>query len=113
MADPLLDPVNGDALGICTSRAAAEEFIAGDPFVLNQMVVSWTVRPWVEARTTPSTSPARARPDGAARCPAARQRSRGGSVRRGSAGPVPLAGQLAAAGEEVGGTGGTMGMGKV
>ena len=27
------EPMNGDAMGIFTSREAAEEFIAGDPFV--------------------------------------------------------------------------------
>ena len=42
------EPMNGDAMGIFTSREAAEEFIAGDPFVLNGVVASWTVRPWNE-----------------------------------------------------------------
>jgi uncharacterized protein len=40
--------MNGDAMGIFTSRAAAEEFIAGDPFVLNGVVATWTLRPWNE-----------------------------------------------------------------
>jgi uncharacterized protein len=43
------EPMNGDAMGIFTSREAAEEFIAGDPFVLNGVVASWTLRPWNEA----------------------------------------------------------------
>jgi uncharacterized protein YciI len=42
------EPMNGDAMGIFTSREAAEEFIAGDPFVLNGVVASWTIRPWNE-----------------------------------------------------------------
>ncbi len=46
-AGPLLDG-EGGALGIFTSRAAAEEFIRGDPFVLNGVVGRWTVREWKE-----------------------------------------------------------------
>ncbi|HEX2074356.1 MAG TPA: YciI family protein [Geodermatophilus sp.] len=42
------EPMNGDAMGIFTSREAAQEFIDGDPFVLNGVVASWTVRPWDE-----------------------------------------------------------------
>ncbi len=42
------EPMNGEAMGVFTTREAAEEFIAGDPFVLNGVVASWTVRPWNE-----------------------------------------------------------------
>ncbi|WP_164704397.1 YciI family protein [Blastococcus litoris] len=42
------EPMNGDAMGIFTTREAAEEFIAGDPFVVNGVVASWTLRPWNE-----------------------------------------------------------------
>ena len=42
------EPMNGDAMGVFTSREAAEEFIAGDPFVLNGVVATWTLRPWNE-----------------------------------------------------------------
>ena len=42
------EPMNGDAMGVFTTREAAEEFIAGDPFVLNGVVAGWTVRPWHE-----------------------------------------------------------------
>ena len=49
MAGPLAEPLNGDALGVFVSREAAEEFIAGDPFVLHGVVAEWTVRPWIEA----------------------------------------------------------------
>ena len=31
-----------------TSREAAEEFIQGDPFVVNGIVASWTLRGWDE-----------------------------------------------------------------
>jgi uncharacterized protein YciI len=44
----LAEPVNGDALAVFTSRQAAEEFVAEDPFVLNKVVASYTIRPWHE-----------------------------------------------------------------
>lgn len=37
------------AMSIFASREAAEEFVAGDPFVLNGVVRSWQIRDWVEA----------------------------------------------------------------
>jgi len=42
------EPMNGDAMGVFTTRQAAEEFVAGDPFVANGVVASWSVRPWTE-----------------------------------------------------------------
>jgi hypothetical protein len=42
------EPMDGSAMGVFTSRAAAEEFIAGDPFVLNGVVAEWSLRPWDE-----------------------------------------------------------------
>jgi uncharacterized protein len=48
MVGTFTEPVNGEAMGVFTTREAAEEFIAGDPFVLNGVVASWTVRPWDE-----------------------------------------------------------------
>ena len=42
------ESVKGEAMAIFTSREAAEEFIAGDPFVLNGVVANWTLRPWKE-----------------------------------------------------------------
>ncbi len=47
MAGPLLNPVDR-ALGVFTSREAAEEFIQGDPFVLNGVVTRWSIREWNE-----------------------------------------------------------------
>ena len=48
LAGPLGEPGNGDAIGVFTTREAAEEFIDGDPFVANGVVAEWTVRPWNE-----------------------------------------------------------------
>jgi uncharacterized protein YciI len=53
LAGPLLDPQDGSAMGIFTSRQAAEEFISGDPFVLHGVVRSWRVRPWDEFLARP------------------------------------------------------------
>lgn len=47
MAGPFADPAQG-ALGVFTSRAAAEEFVRDDPFVLNGVVGKWTLRDWNE-----------------------------------------------------------------
>ena len=48
MAGPLGNPPEG-ALGIFTTREAAEEFVAGDPFVLNGVVAKWRLVEWQEA----------------------------------------------------------------
>lgn len=45
MAGPLGNPPEG-ALSIFTDRAAAEEFVAGDPFVLNGVVGEWRMVEW-------------------------------------------------------------------
>jgi len=37
------------ALGVFTTREAAEEFAAGDPFVLQGVVKSWQIWEWREA----------------------------------------------------------------
>ena len=47
MAGPFANPLEG-ALGVFTSREAAEEFIAGDPFVVNGVVARWTLQDWNE-----------------------------------------------------------------
>ena len=51
MAGALEDPRKGDAIAVFTTKEAAEEFIAADPFVQHGVVASWTVRPWREALT--------------------------------------------------------------
>ena len=47
MAGPFASPGRG-AMGIFTTREAAEEFIAGDPFVLNGVVGKHTLEEWNE-----------------------------------------------------------------
>ena len=47
MAGPLMEPTDG-ALGVFTTREAAEEFIREDPFVVHGVVTKWSVRPWNE-----------------------------------------------------------------
>ena len=47
MAGPFANPTEG-AMGIFTSREAAEEFIGGDPFVLHGVVGKWRLVEWNE-----------------------------------------------------------------
>jgi len=46
------EPMDGTAMGVFTTREAAEQFVAGDPFVLNGVVAEWSVRPWNEVLQT-------------------------------------------------------------
>ena len=48
MIGPFADPREG-AMGIFTTRDAAETFARDDPFVLNGVVSEWVVRDWAEA----------------------------------------------------------------
>lgn len=48
MVGPFTDPAHG-AMGVFTTRNAAEEFAKGDPFVLNGVVAKWEIREWMEA----------------------------------------------------------------
>lgn len=48
MIGPFSDPREG-AMGIFTTREAAEAFAADDPFVLHGVVSHWQVREWLEA----------------------------------------------------------------
>ena len=41
------------AMGVFTSREAAEEFIRDDPFVLNGVVASWQIKEWNEILAGP------------------------------------------------------------
>lgn len=41
------DPSEG-AMAIFTTRAEAEDFVAEDPFVLQGVIKSWTIREWNE-----------------------------------------------------------------
>jgi uncharacterized protein YciI len=47
MAGPMGNPPEG-AMGVFTSREAAEEFIQGDPFVVNGVVSKWRLVEWNE-----------------------------------------------------------------
>ena len=37
------------SIAVFTTREAAEEFVSGDPFVLQGVVSSWQIREWREA----------------------------------------------------------------
>ncbi|WP_442855096.1 YciI family protein [Burkholderia sp. ABCPW 14] len=50
MAGPCADPAQG-ALGIFTSREAAEEFASGDPFLTDGVVSNWTLQDWNDVLT--------------------------------------------------------------
>src|SRR5262245_58746100 len=39
-------PLDGTIAGLFTSRQAAQEFIAGDPFIVNGVVRVWRIRKW-------------------------------------------------------------------
>jgi uncharacterized protein YciI/quinol monooxygenase YgiN len=43
------DPLNEGSMAIFGSRAAAEEFVRDDPFVINGVVKSWQIRDWNES----------------------------------------------------------------
>jgi uncharacterized protein YciI len=49
MIGPFADEPAGGAMGVFTSRAAAEEFVRLDPFVTSGIVARWTIREWNEA----------------------------------------------------------------
>lgn len=52
MAGPYGSPPVG-ALGVFTSREAAEEFMKDDPFIVNGVVGKWTLHDWSEVLVTP------------------------------------------------------------
>jgi uncharacterized protein YciI len=41
--------IGGLRIRVFTTRAAAGEFVRGDPFVLNGIVRNWYIRDWHEA----------------------------------------------------------------
>ncbi|MFI5040740.1 MAG: YciI family protein [Acidimicrobiales bacterium] len=47
MTGPFVD-AEGGAIGIFTTREAAEEFVEGDPFVRNGVIARWSIRQWNE-----------------------------------------------------------------
>jgi uncharacterized protein YciI len=48
MTGPFSNPQEEGSMSVFTSRAGAEEFAKGDPFVLNGVVERWYVREWDE-----------------------------------------------------------------
>jgi uncharacterized protein YciI len=49
MVGPFANAQDDGAMAVFTTRAAAEEFVRGDPFVLNGVVSKWTILDWNEA----------------------------------------------------------------
>jgi uncharacterized protein len=49
MIGPFANAQEDGAMSIFSSREAAEEFVRGDPFVLNGVIRNWTIREWREA----------------------------------------------------------------
>jgi uncharacterized protein len=49
MIGPFADEPAGAAMGVFTTRAAAEDFVRQDPFVTSGLVAKWTIREWMEA----------------------------------------------------------------
>ena len=49
MIGPFANAQEDGAMAIFTTREAAEEFVRGDPFVLNGIVRNWYIRDWIEA----------------------------------------------------------------
>jgi uncharacterized protein YciI len=48
MVGPFNDPPAGGAMGIFTTREAAEAFVAADPFVASGIVARHSIREWNE-----------------------------------------------------------------
>jgi len=58
MIGPFANAQEDGAMGIFTTREAAEEFVRGDPFVLHGVVRNWTIREWNEALIPEKPAPA-------------------------------------------------------
>jgi uncharacterized protein YciI len=50
---PFMDAPAGGAMGVFTTREAAEAFVGEDPFVLHGLVARWTIREWYEVLLAP------------------------------------------------------------
>ena len=62
MIGPFANALEDGAMGIFTTREAAEEFVRGDPFVLHGVIRNWTIREWNEALVPASQVRTRSRP---------------------------------------------------
>ena len=52
MVGTFANPIEEGAMGVFRTREAAEEFVAGDPFVTSGAVGTWYLREWNEILTT-------------------------------------------------------------
>jgi uncharacterized protein YciI len=57
MVGTFADPQAQGSMSIFATRAGAEEFVAGDPFVLHGVVRGWELREWNEVLTEPAATP--------------------------------------------------------
>jgi len=48
MVGTFANPQEEGSMAVFTTREAAEEFVRGDPFVLNGVVSNWDIRGWNE-----------------------------------------------------------------
>jgi uncharacterized protein len=48
MIGTFADPQRDGSMAVFTTREAAEEFAREDPFVVNRVVVGWTIKEWNE-----------------------------------------------------------------
>ena len=51
MVGPFADPQRDGSMAVFTTREAAEEFAAGDPFVVNGLVRDYRILEWNEVLT--------------------------------------------------------------
>jgi uncharacterized protein len=51
MYGPFSNPQEEGSMAVFSTREAAQEFVNGDPFVLNGVVRRWQIREWDEAYT--------------------------------------------------------------
>ena len=49
MYGPFGNPQEEGSMAVFTSRESAEDFVSGDPFVINGVVRNWFIREWDEA----------------------------------------------------------------
>jgi uncharacterized protein YciI len=52
MVGPFTDAPAGGAMGIFTTRDAAQAFVNADPFVTHGVVARWSIREWNEVLAT-------------------------------------------------------------
>jgi uncharacterized protein YciI len=57
MVGTFANPQEEGSMSVFASRDAAEELATGDPFVVNGVVRSWTLREWDEVLTPAAPQP--------------------------------------------------------